>query len=301
MNRKEFRLPVTVIIPVRNRPKLLRQALDSVFGTVWPSELLVVSNGTAEDREADRKAFEHWQVHRQDLINAGNLVADPPEAHFLERSKPGPAGARNLGARKANQPWLAFLDSDDLWKPEKLEMQWNFLKARPHLKACHSREDWKKDQRQLSVPLRLQPVTGAPLEESLHVCLVSASSIMIQRQTFLELGGFDERFPSCEDFEFWIRYFLQDSMGCIPHPLVIKRSGAWKQVSGEGLLDLQRLRALLLHTPSLCKRGLQQSLLESARRRGKILGGLPDRWARRAERLLRRIEFLAARHSPTDI
>ncbi|MCB1171392.1 MAG: hypothetical protein KDK25_13690, partial [Leptospiraceae bacterium] len=109
--------------------------------------------------------------------------------------------------------------------------------------------------------------------------------------------GFDERFPSCEDFEFWIRYFLQDSMGCIPHPLVIKRSGPWNQVSGEGLLDLQRMRALLLHAASLCEKGLHRSLLESARKRVQILGNVRDRPARRAERMLRRIESMTAAYT----
>ncbi|MCB1171490.1 MAG: glycosyltransferase family 2 protein, partial [Leptospiraceae bacterium] len=180
MNRKEFPLPVTVIIPVRNRPELLLQALDSVCGTAWPSEVLVVSNGTAEDRKADREAFERWKSRLPRIKKAEDLPDSQLRSRFLERAEPGPAGARNLGARQASQPWLAFLDSDDVWKPEKLERQWNFLAARPHLKACHSREDWQKGPRRLSVPLRLQPVTGAPLEQSLHVCLVSASSIMIQ-------------------------------------------------------------------------------------------------------------------------
>ncbi|MBU41963.1 MAG: hypothetical protein CMN76_01995 [Spirochaetaceae bacterium] len=285
MNILRPTVPVSVIIPVRNRPELLREALESVIqGTVLPAEIIVVSNGKPEERSRDREGFESWKTQMDSPL----LRHSAPI--FLElRHKVGPAAARNLGAQKANQSYLAFLDSDDLWHADKLDRQLRFLQKRPHLKACHSQERWLKDQKELSVPRRLLPVTGRPLKESLDVCLISASSLLIERSGFLQMQGFDERFPSCEDYEFWIRYFLAGSMGCLEEPLITKRSGSWNQVSSSGLLDLQRLRALVKNARSLRDQGLPESLLTTARKKAGILMQKEDAPARQAKRLLRKL------------
>ena len=286
--------PVSVILPVRNRPELLKEALSSVLqGTVWPGEILIIGNGTGSEIESDRLAVQRW---KQEFLNfetsnqADPVSAKPPGIQFqICSGRPGPASARNLGARLASKKYLAFLDSDDLWKPEKLEKQLVFLSKRPHLKACHSHEQWVKNGAELHVPLRLKPATGRPLQESLETCLISASSLIIEREHFLQSGSFDERFPACEDYEFWIRNFLQTSMGCIQEPLVIKRSGPWSQVSTAGGLDLHRLRALLLQKKGLLARGLGYELQKVARNKARVLMQKDDAMARRADRLLRAI------------
>lgn len=312
------RIPVSVIIPVRNRPELMIQSLESVLhGWVWPEEILVVTNGSHQDRESDKRAFHTWKAdilarnsparprageggrttepaesarRKADATGSqGAPEASSPSLEILESHPPGPAAARNTGARRATCPYIAFLDSDDTWYPEKLERQWDYLSRRPHLQACHSRETWQKDEKELQVPHRLEPSTGRPLAESLQICLVSASSILMRRSVFLDMGGFDERFASCEDYEFWIRYFLKSSMGCIQEPLVRKRSGDWPQVSSSGLLDLQRLRALTLRASELCSLGMARPLLESAHRKEAILANRNDSVSKKAKRLLQRI------------
>ena len=67
----------------------------------------------------------------------------------------------------------------------------------------------------------------------------------MRRGVFLELGGFDESFRVCEDFEFSLRYLARHAMGLVPEALAVKRSGGWRQLSAEHSLDIPRIRAVL--------------------------------------------------------
>ncbi len=234
----ESRTDVSVIVPVRNRPTLLREALSSVLaGSALPDEVIVVLDGPSDAIQSDREAAldmqQDFEKHRCSL-----LLLPAPGA--------GPALARNIGAARARSSFLAFLDSDDLWKPQKLQHQLQYMKKRPHLHASHCTEEWIKNGQRVHVPARLQPAPGRLLVESLDHCVVSASSVLIRRSTFFSLGGFDPTLRACEDYDLWIRYFLRHPMGLVDlEPLVIKRSGPWEQLSSIRGIDLFRVQSLL--------------------------------------------------------
>src|SRR5574340_444159 len=112
-------IPVSVIIPTYNRAALVPEAVASVLGQTWREfEVLVVDDGSTD----------------------GTLAALAPYAgqiRFLRReSRGGVSAARNTGIAAARGEWLAFLDSDDLWRPEKLARQMAYLLARPGLCLC---------------------------------------------------------------------------------------------------------------------------------------------------------------------
>lgn len=231
---------VSAILPVRDRPLLLQEAITSIAsGAVVPREVIVVLDASAAARARDHDAA---------LACSRALDARGALLILLPGPGRGPAAARNLGAARARSEWLSFLDSDDLWRPDKLRDQLDFLQSRPHLDAAHTTETWMKNDREIPVPDSLRPTTGRPLRESFGRCLVSASSVMIRRRVFFELGGFDATLTACEDFDLWIRYFVKRPMGLVPgnpHPHVIKRSGAWDQLSSTRSIDAYRVRSLI--------------------------------------------------------
>lgn len=230
--------PVLVVIPVAGRPGLVIQALESVKKqTLPPARVCTVIDSRGPVAREDRMAVESsYQSPGWD-----------PGTGLEIRSGPGtgPSGARNAGALGCEEKWIAFLDSDDLWAPEKLETQLEYLKARPFLQACHTAETWIKNGSPLQIPLKLKSGPGAILPSSLERCMVSPSSILLSSGEFHRLGGFDESFLTCEDYELWIRFFLENPMGYLDRPLTIKRSGDWDQLSQTHSMDAARIQAIL--------------------------------------------------------
>lgn len=282
---------VATILPVRNRPALLRQAIRSVAdGIVVPREVIVILDGRGSEQTADEEAAQECAsaLHARGCL----LIVLPGPAL-------GPAAARNLGAARARTEWLSFLDSDDLWRPEKLSEQLRFLESRPQLDAAHTTETWVKNGVEIPVPDSLRPTTGRPLRESFSRCLVSASSVMIRRRVFFELGGFDASLRACEDFDLWIRFFLKRPMGLVPgnpHPPVIKRAGDWDQLSATRGIDMFRVRSLLkiLSTEEL--RGPDRLCAVSAlQTRWKIIRAQSEKYGRPAAEDLAGIEEQASR------
>lgn len=229
-------LPVSIIIPVSNRPLLIKEALNSIQNnTVLASEILIISNPKGNQ---DCQSFLHWleknPVHANQKINC------------IELSKKGVSTARNFGIKVAKNDYIAFLDSDDLWEPKKLEEQWNYLTKRPHLLACHTAEKWIQNQKQITIPLHLKPRNGRFLKPSFFYCLVSASSLLIHKKIFNSIGYFNENLQVCEDFELWIKILTSYSIGLIDQELTIKRSGDWQQLSqSQHSLDQWRILAIL--------------------------------------------------------
>lgn len=246
---RKYALPVSAIVPVANRPGLLADAVRSIgAGSRIPRELIVVANAAesaAADRAAAKAAFAEWPTDADKQCEL-RLV------DCLETTQRGPGPARNAGVRIADQPWLAFLDSDDLWVPEKLERQWKFLRARPQLRAVHTAERWIKDGTELRQPAHLRPRGGRFLTASFGHCLISCSAILLERALFVELGGFDPAFPVCEDFELWLRLLARTTVGLVPEPLTIKRAGDWPQESQRlHSMDALRVQAILKFVAAL--------------------------------------------------
>ncbi|MBW7857518.1 MAG: glycosyltransferase family 2 protein [Leptonema sp. (in: Bacteria)] len=253
---------VTLIIPVKNRPYLLKEALRSVlYGTILPQEIIIVLDGTQESNNVDQQAAESIWVEMK--INSCQLT-------ILQGSNQGPAAARNLGAARSRTEWLTFLDSDDRWQPRKLEQQLQYMKKRPHLKASHCAEVWIKNNSEVKIPNRLRPSTGRLLSESFERCLVSVSSLLIQRSLFFILNGFQTDLRVCEDYDFWIRTFLHHPIGLVPpnkDSIVEKYAGNWNQLSQTQNIDVYRVEVLLRilenHTlNSKDKKTAQNSLLK---------------------------------------
>ncbi len=109
---------ISCIVPVFNGERYLREALDSIFAQTYrPLEILVADDGSTDRTPYIAAAF-------------GNRL------RYLRQDNQGPAAARNLGIRAATGEFIAFLDADDVWHPEKLERQMARFQVRPELDYC---------------------------------------------------------------------------------------------------------------------------------------------------------------------
>src|SRR5215471_9275789 len=128
---------ISCVVPVFNGERYLSETLDSILAQTYrPLEIVVVDDGST-DRTADVVASYHDEVH------------------YFKQANTGVPAARNLGISRAAGAFIAFLDADDLWHPEKLERQMACFKARPELEICltHVQNFWgSKSETQIYRP-----------------------------------------------------------------------------------------------------------------------------------------------------
>jgi len=227
MNEKQKNQIVSVIIPTYNRARMLKEAVDSVLDQDYPHiELIIV-----DDESTDTTA-ELLKTYGRDLT-------------VISQKNSGVSAARNAGIAAASGRYIAFLDSDDLWLPQKLTQQVQFLTLHPEALICQTEEIWMRDGRRVNPKLRHQKLSGMIFEPSLHLCLVSPSAVMIRRSLFKEVGLFDESLPACEDYDLWLRICCRYPVYLISTPLIIKRGGHPDQLSKAPGLDKYRIYSLV--------------------------------------------------------
>jgi glycosyltransferase involved in cell wall biosynthesis len=237
---------VSVIIPTYNRAGLVTEAVASVLGQTFRDfELLVVDDGSSDGTAAALARF-------------GDRLAV-----LRSPSRRGVSAARNAGIAAARGQWLAFLDSDDLWLPDKLAKQTAYLAQHPEILLCQTEEIWVRRGVRVNPPDSHRKVGGNIFLKSLERCLVSPSAVMLHRRLLEEHGGFDENLPAAEDYDLWLRLGWRYEVGLLPEPLIIKRGGHPDQLSRQWGLDRWRLRALL---KILAEPELPPALAAAARR-----------------------------------
>jgi len=224
---------VSIIIPTYNRMFYLESAIDSVRGQNFTQFGIIVVDDGSNDGTAD---------HVREL-------REPKKLKYMKIPHSGfPGKVRNAGAREARGEYLAFLDSDDLWKPEKLARQVVFFKEHPDIRICHTREIWQRGETIVSQAGQRHKRSGDIFTDALKKCIIGPSTVMMRRELFEELGGFREDLEIAEDYELWLRITAKYPVGYIDEPLVIKRGGHSDQLSEKyGQIEIFRIKALLLN------------------------------------------------------
>lgn len=218
---------ISAVIPTCNRAELVVQAVQSVLDQHSPAdEVWVIDDGSTDDTAAVLAQFgDNIRVHRQE--------------------NRGVSAARNTGIRLSRHEWLAFLDSDDLWKPKKLLRQRQELAQRPEMRICYTDEEWRRNDRWKNPKMIHAKFSGWIYEKCLPLCIISPSSAIVHRSVFDEVGMFDENLPACEDYDLWLRVTSRMPVLFIPERLIVKRAGEWPQLSQQHSLDKFRIQALV--------------------------------------------------------
>ncbi len=226
MNHADVKPLISVIIPTFNRGWTLRESIDSVLAQEFKDyELIVVDDGSTDNTQ-------------QILESYGKRMV------MLRQSNKGVSAARNTGINKARGKYIAFLDSDDEWLPQKLSSQKAFFGSNSDALICQTEEIWIRNGKRVNPKKRHKKRSGFIFEPSLSLCLVSPSAVMIKKCLFDEIGMFDEDLPACEDYDLWLRISYKYPVYLIDEPLIIKRGGHSDQLSKEPGLDKYRIKAL---------------------------------------------------------
>lgn len=223
---------VSVIIPVFDRREPLERAIRSLqTQTVHDFEIVVVDDHSTLD-----------------ILS----VTQKYGTRYLKTVGKGVSAARNTGVQSSNSEWIAFLDSDDEWLPNKLEMQLQYLSTNAGCEFVHSNEIWIRKGQPVNQSTKQQKMGGRIFSHCTERCLIAPSSVLVSRSLLNKTGLFDESFPVCEDFDLWLRISSAVNIGFIKEPLVIKHGGHDDQLSMQfHSMDLWRARALVKHLKNI--------------------------------------------------
>ena len=225
---------ISIIIPTYNRSSFLQEAIHSVFNQDYFSgsgpgkayELIVIDDGSSDDTE-------------QLVTKLGDRLI------FVRQEHRGVSSARNAGLDLAKGEYIAFLDSDDLWKREKLRVQMSLMEVDPRTKLCYTDEIWMRKGVFVNPKNRHRKYSGWIFDKVLPLCLLSLSSALFRREVFKEVGRFDESLPVCEDYDLGIRLAHRYPIHFIDSFLIVKRGGHADQLSKKYWgMDRFRVKAL---------------------------------------------------------
>lgn len=225
-------LPVTVIIPTYNREKFLIRSVSSVLRqSMSCSEIIIIDDGSIDNSiNVLKRIFSDTSI----------------PCSIVHQTNRGPAAARNRGVEKAHFPYIAFLDSDDHWKKNKLKVQFEALQKSPNSMISHTREIWMRRGEHLNQKKIHIPRNGNIFDHCLKLCAVGMSTVMVKKEIFHEIGYFDESLQCCEDYDYWLRVSSKYEFLLVDKPLTVKEGGRDDQVSFIHRQGMDRLRLYAL-------------------------------------------------------
>ena len=220
-------MDISVVIPSFNRRHTLRRALQSVIEQTSPvDEIIVVDDGSTD--------------------GSSELVADEfPGVITIRQANLGVSAARNRGIAAARCDWIALLDSDDSWLPQKIQQIRSTRQDQPGFVLYHSDEIWMRRGVRVNPMHKHRKSGGWIFEQCLPMCRISPSAAVIQKSTLQALGLFDVTLPACEDYDLWLRLCHRYPVNYIDQALINKYGGHDDQLSQQyPVMDQFRIRSL---------------------------------------------------------
>jgi glycosyltransferase involved in cell wall biosynthesis len=226
---------VSVIIPTFNRAGVIGETIDSVLAQTYrDTEIIIVDDGSTDDTAEKLSIY-------------GNRI------RIVYQENAGTSAARNRGIEVSNAKIIAFQDSDDLWKPTKLERQVSLLARLGSSVPCclcnAIMQNLYGDGREL-LSFDISGISSRyPEGLWLNVTEVLASrsvlfnqTVAVRREALEKVGGFDPELRNAEDYDLSLRLSLEGPWGFITEPLTIWRAGASNSLSKTAVQDQIRLK-----------------------------------------------------------
>jgi glycosyltransferase involved in cell wall biosynthesis len=197
---------VSVVIPTHNRAQFLKAAIASVLNQTYQDfEIVVVDDASSDNTNEIVEGF-----------------GDKRVTYIRHEINKGDAGSRNSGIANSSGDYLAFLDDDDEWLPEKLQMQVELMRN-SSIKVggvCTGSLSVEKRSGKIS-GIKIPERKADSLQEILSDNFIATSSVLLRRECFEKVGLFDETIPYNSDYDMWIRIAQDYHFECIKEPLFI--------------------------------------------------------------------------------
>ncbi len=254
---------ISVVIPTFNRKNFLKKAIESVLKQTFSSYEIIVVDNVSSDGTLEMVKKEY------------------PTVKTIVQSIPGVSATRNLGIKKSEGNWIAFLDSDDQWHQEKLKSQVeSILEDKNKDFLSHTDETRYREKQIVNQKLKHQKRGGFIFEYCLPLCCISPSSSLVKKEIFDQIGFFDESLEVCEDYDFWLRYCSKHPVNFVNKKLTFKYGGHLDQLSKKNWgMDRFRIVALekLISSNSLEKDQLEMTAETLMRKISIIVAGAKKR------------------------
>ena len=196
---------VSVIIPTHNRPQLLERALRSVASQTFKDfEILVVQNGANQDSK----------------VVVERLAAEGTPIRYLYEPKPDPCHARNVGIRASRGQYIAFLDDDDEWLPEKLKRQVEVMGRSPNVGLVTCGIYYIDDTNGTTKTPSFKETVSFKAFVTEGNLIWTLSSVLIRRECFDRVGLFDSRYPIANDYDLYLRLIKEYGFFLVIEPLL---------------------------------------------------------------------------------
>lgn len=197
---------ISVIIPTYNRADTILRSVNSVLNQTYKDiELLIIDDGSTDNT---RELIEQIEDSRIRYIYLG--------------TNSGASNARNVGVSHAKGTWIAFQDSDDSWKPNKLDKQMKYASEHPEYNLIYSSYIAHLTDQDIYFPTEPLPsvMEGNMFDVLLLRNVIGAPTMLIKRDSFLQSGGFDTTYQSLEDWEFVLRFSKNNLIGYLSEYLM---------------------------------------------------------------------------------
>lgn len=214
---------ISVIVPAYQRERHVGSALASILAQGYrPIDIVVVDDGSTDRTAAIAQSY--------------------PDVRYVFQSNQGPPAARNTGLDHCRGGLIAFLDADDLWPPNKLERQFEFLAENPRISCVLGKmRNFLDDGFDLP-----HWVPASAMSDAFDALSLGAS--LIRRETFERVGPFDTNYWFGDDLDWFIR--LREAelpMAVMPEVLLLRRIHASNISGDQGSLARQYLRIIKAH------------------------------------------------------